>query len=88
MVVGGGIAVGLPRWARPSPPGPLHHRIGHLLWGVQGVDVTFLSASFVFFLVLTPIIGKFEKPKKLPASISDAFSDKNTEEPRSQEKTH
>jgi quinol-cytochrome oxidoreductase complex cytochrome b subunit len=43
---------------------------------------------FVFFLVLTPIIGKFEKPKKIPASISDAFSDKNTEEPRSQEKTH
>jgi len=43
---------------------------------------------FVFFLVLTPIIGKFEKPKKMPASISDAFSDKNTEDTRSQEKTH
>jgi ubiquinol-cytochrome c reductase cytochrome b subunit len=43
---------------------------------------------FVFFLVLTPIIGKFEKPKKIPASISDAFSDQNTEEPRSQEETH
>jgi len=27
---------------------------------------------FVFFLVLTPLIGKIEKPKQLPASINDA----------------
>ena len=29
---------------------------------------------FVFFLIITPFIHKIEKPKKLPASISDIFS--------------
>ena len=28
---------------------------------------------FVFILILTPLIGKFEKPKTLPASISDTY---------------
>ena len=30
---------------------------------------------FAFLLILTPFIGKIEKPKQLPASISDIFSD-------------
>ena len=29
---------------------------------------------FSFLLVLTPFIGRFEKPKTLPASISDIFT--------------
>jgi ubiquinol-cytochrome c reductase cytochrome b subunit len=40
---------------------------------------------FVFFLVLTPVIGKFEKPNKIPASISDAYSENNKDKLRSQE---
>ena len=32
---------------------------------------------FVFLLILTPFIGKFEKPKQMPASISDFLSDNN-----------
>ena len=28
---------------------------------------------FVFILILTPLIGKFEKPQTLPASISDTY---------------
>ena len=32
---------------------------------------------FVFLLILTPFIGKFEKPKKIPASISDILKDNN-----------
>jgi len=31
---------------------------------------------FIFLLILTPLIGKIESPKKLPASISDIFSGK------------
>ena len=30
---------------------------------------------FAFLLILTPFISKIEKPKQLPASISDIFSD-------------
>ena len=30
---------------------------------------------FAFLLILTPFIGKIEKPKQPPASISDIFSD-------------
>ena len=30
---------------------------------------------FAFLLILTPFIGKIEKPKQLPASISDIFTD-------------
>ena len=33
---------------------------------------------FAFLLILTPYIGKIEKPKKLPASISDIFSNTNS----------
>ena len=37
---------------------------------------------FVFLLILTPFIGKFEKPKQMPASISDLFlSDNNLSKP-------
>ena len=43
---------------------------------------------FVFLLVLTPVIGKFEKPKQLPTSISDSLIDRNASEPRSQQETH
>ena len=32
---------------------------------------------FGFLLILTPLIGKIEKPKKMPASISDVYSDIN-----------
>jgi len=32
---------------------------------------------FVFLLILTPFIGKFEKPKQIPASISDILKDNN-----------
>ena len=32
---------------------------------------------FVFFLILTPFVGKFEKPKQIPASISDILKDNN-----------
>ena len=32
---------------------------------------------FIFLLILTPFIGKFEKPKQMPASISDFLSDNN-----------
>jgi hypothetical protein len=28
-------------------------------------------------LILTPFIGKFEKPKQIPASISDILKDNN-----------
>jgi len=31
---------------------------------------------FTFLLILTPFIGRIEKPKQLPASISDIFSDR------------
>ena len=34
---------------------------------------------FAFLLILTPFIGKIEKPKKLPASISDIFSNTHSE---------
>ena len=43
---------------------------------------------FGFFLVITPVIGKIEKPKQLPASISDIFSDKDISELSSQKETH
>ena len=40
---------------------------------------------FVFLLVITPFIRKIEKPKNLPASISDVFSNsKNQNELNSQ----
>ena len=29
---------------------------------------------FIFLLILTPFIGKIEKPKTLPASISEVFN--------------
>jgi quinol-cytochrome oxidoreductase complex cytochrome b subunit len=47
-----------------------------------------LAYYFGFFLVITPIIGKIEKPKQLPASISDIFSDKNISELSTQKETH
>ena len=34
---------------------------------------------FAFLLILTPFIGKIEKPKQLPASISDIFSNNHSE---------
>ena len=33
---------------------------------------------FTFLLILTPFIGKVEKPKQLPASISDIFTNTNS----------
>ena len=36
---------------------------------------------FVFLVILTPFIGKFEKPKQMPASISDCLSDNNLSKP-------
>ena len=33
---------------------------------------------FGFLLILTPLIGKIEKPKQIPASISDVYSDINS----------
>ena len=43
---------------------------------------------FGFFLVITPFIGKFEKPTQLPASISDTFNGRGTSELSSQKETH
>ena len=40
---------------------------------------------FGFLLILTPVIARFEKPKHLPASISDTFSNKDISQTKSQE---
>ena len=37
---------------------------------------------FGFILLLTPLIGKYEKSTQLPASISDAFIKQNLEHNR------
>ena len=37
---------------------------------------------FGFFLVLTPFIGKIEKPTSMPASISEAFNRNKKDVPK------
>ena len=45
---------------------------------------------FVFFLIITPFVGWIEKPKSLPASISDVYigGGKGMPEPASQKEIH
>ena len=45
---------------------------------------------FAFFLIITPFVGWIEKPKLLPASISDVYlgGGKETPEPASQKEIH
>ena len=54
--------------------------------GMKPAEGTYLLVArfglfyyFVFLLFITPFIGRVEKPKKLPASISDIFSKGNSE---------
>ena len=63
--------------------------------GMKPAEGTYLLVArfglvyyFGFFLVITPFIGKFEKPIQLPASISDTFSDRDISELSPKKETH
>ena len=42
------------------------------VWGsTQQWGVLFTGYYFAYFIVILPVLGLFEKPKQLPASISE-----------------